>query len=160
MAARRFCVEEARIWTRRTFVIALAGLALVFGAQLGGAGKPPGHYEGVLGGTRYLINVPPDWNGGLIMFAHDYEGEGSGRGAVHSEPLADHLTGRGYAWAASGYRAWGYRPDWFLLDLLALRAHFINRFGQPRWTIIHGQSMGGTSASLRSNYTPTRIRAP
>ena len=94
------------------------------------------------------------------MFAHDYEGEGSGRGAVHSEPLADHLTGRGYAWAASGYRAWGYRPDWFLLDLLALRAHFINRFGQPRWTIIHGQSMGGTSASLRSNYTPTRIRAP
>jgi len=24
-----------------------------------------------------------------------------------------------------------------------LRAHFINRFGQPRWTIIHGQSMGG-----------------
>ena len=34
-------------------------------------------------------------------------------------------------------------PDWFLLDLLALRAHFINRFGQPRWTIVHGQSMGG-----------------
>jgi hypothetical protein len=90
-----------------------------------------------------LINVPPDWNGGLIMFAHGYEGEGSGRGAVHSEPLADHLTERGYAWAASGYRAWGYRPDWFLLDLLALRAHFINRFGQPRWTIVHGQSMGG-----------------
>ena len=37
----------------------------------------------------------------------------------------------------------GDRPDWFLLDLLALRAHFINRFGQPRWTVIHGQSMGG-----------------
>src|SRR5437764_799929 len=50
---------------------------------------------------------------------------------------------RGYAWAASGYRAWGYRPDWFLLDMLALKAHFINRFGKPRWTIIHGQSMGG-----------------
>jgi hypothetical protein len=57
--------------------------------QLGGAGSPPGHYEGVLGGARYLINVPPDWNGGLIMFAHGYEGEGSGKGAVHSEPLAD-----------------------------------------------------------------------
>ena len=26
---------------------------------------------------------------------------------------------------------------------MALRAHFINRFGQPRWTVIHGQSMGG-----------------
>jgi pimeloyl-ACP methyl ester carboxylesterase len=31
----------------------------------------------------------------------------------------------------------------FLVDLLALRAQFIERFGQPRWTIIHGQSMGG-----------------
>src|SRR5437764_12257 len=60
-----------------------------------------------------------------------------------SPPLDQHLTERGYAWAASGYRAWGYRPDWFLLDLLTLRAHFINRFGRPRWTIIHGQSMGG-----------------
>ena len=36
------------------------------------------------------------------------------------------------------------RPNgMFLLDLLALRAQFIGRFGQPRWTIIHGQSMGG-----------------
>jgi len=119
------------------------GLALVFGAQLGGAADAPGCYEGVRGGARYLINVPPGWNGGLVMFAHGYEGEGSGRGSVHSGPLADHLIERGYAWAASGYRAWGYRPDWFLLDLLALRAHFINRFGHPRWTIIHGQSMGG-----------------
>jgi hypothetical protein len=62
---------------------------------------------------------------------------------VRGSPLDVHLTKRGYAWAASGYRAWGYRPDWFLLDLLALRAQFINRFGAPRWTIVHGQSMGG-----------------
>jgi hypothetical protein len=121
----------------------LVGLALVCGAQIAGAGGAPGRYEGVLGNARYLINVPADWNGGLVMFAHGYEGEGSGRGSVLSEPLADHLAERGYALAASGYRAWGYRPDWFLLDMLALRAHYINRFGQPRWTIIHGQSMGG-----------------
>jgi hypothetical protein len=100
----------------------------------------------VLGFAHYLINVPPDWNGGLVLFAHGYEGEGSGTGTVRSSPLDAHLTRRGYAWAASGYRAWGYRPDWFLLDLLALRANFINRFGQPRWTIIHGQSMGGDIA--------------
>ena len=101
-----------------------ASLALVFGAQLGGAGNPAGHCEGVRGGARYLINVPPDWNGDLIMFAHGYEGEGSGRGALHSEPLADHLSARGYAWAASGYRAWGYRPDWFLLDLVSAARTF------------------------------------
>jgi len=122
---------------------AFAVLVVLLSSGLAGAGGGSGRYEGVLGGAPYLINVPPDWNGGLVLFAHGYEGEGPGNGTVRSDPLDIHLTERGYAWAASGYRAWGYRPDWFLLDLLALKAHFINRFGQPRWTIIHGQSMGG-----------------
>jgi hypothetical protein len=130
----------------------LAVLALILGPRLAGAADPPGRYQGVFGSANYLISVPPDWNGGLVMFAHGYEGEGSGIGAARSGPLDAHLTRRGYAWAASGYRAWGYRPDWLLLDLLELRAYFINRFGPPRWTIIHGQSMGaGTSASPLSN---------
>jgi hypothetical protein len=116
-------------------------LVLAFGSAH--AADVPGQHQGVLGFAPYLINVPPDWNGGLVLFAHGYEGEGSGSGTLRRSPLDAHLTEHGYALAASGYRAWGYRPDWFLLDLLALRAHFINRFGPPRWTIIHGQSMGG-----------------
>ena len=44
------------------------------------------------------------------MFAHGYEGEGSGIGAARSEPLDAHLARRGYAWAASGYRAWDTAP--------------------------------------------------
>ena len=126
----------------RALLLAVACLAIFVGGGASAA-EASGRYEGALGGAAYLINVPPDWNGGLVLFAHGYQGEGSGRGMVHDEPLAAHLTERGYAWAASGYRAWGYRPDWFLFDLLTLRAHFINRFGPPRWTIIHGQSMGG-----------------
>jgi len=120
-------------------------MLMFFGVCLstGHAAETPGRYEGVLGNAPYLINVPPDWNGGLVLYAHGYEGEAPGAGTARSEPLDFHLTKRGYAWAASGYRAWGYRPDWFLLDLLTLKAHFINRFGPPRWTIIHGQSMGG-----------------
>jgi hypothetical protein len=124
-------------------VLTISAILLLVVGDTARAADAPGRYEGVLGGARYLISVPPDWNGGLVMFAHGYQGEGSGVGTPRASPLDQHLTERGYAWAASGYRAWGYRPDWFLLDLLALRAHFINRFGQPRWTIIHGQSMGG-----------------
>ena len=45
------------------------------------------------------------WLGGLAMFAHGYEGEGSGIGTVRSSPLDAHLTKRGYAWAASGLGA-------------------------------------------------------
>jgi pimeloyl-ACP methyl ester carboxylesterase len=123
--------------------VLLAAAILVLTAGHAPAAEPPGRYEGMLGGAWYLINVPPDWNGGLVMFAHGYEGEADGIGTVRSAPLDAYLTKRGYAWAASGYRAWGYRPDWFLLDMLALKTHFTNRFGTPRWTIIHGQSMGG-----------------
>jgi len=142
-------VREVPNTGRRRFVgigqlpVAFAILVLALAARLAGAAEAPGRYQDVLGEAPYLIDVPPDWNGGLVIFAHGYQGEGSGPGFVHGEPLDAYLTSRGYAWAASGYRASGYRPDWFMLDLLELRVHFINRFGPPRWTIIHGQSMGG-----------------
>ena len=55
-----------------------------------------------VGSANYTINVPPDWSGGLVVFAHGYEGEGSGKGAVRSSPLDAHLTECGYASAASG----------------------------------------------------------
>jgi hypothetical protein len=135
--------------------LCLAILALILDLRLAGAAGPPGRYRGVFESANYQISVPPDWNGGLVMFAHGYEGEGSGIGTARRKPLDAHLTRRGYVWAALGYR-----PAWFLFDLLELRAYFINRFGSPRWTIIHGQSMGGTSASPLSNYTPRCTRAP
>ena len=100
-------------------------------------------HQGVHEGADYLIGMPAQWNGGLVMFAHGYEGESAGRGSVRSEPAGGYLTRNGHAWAASGYRSMGYRPDWFLADTLALRERFIKEFGRPRWTIIHGQSMGG-----------------
>jgi len=99
--------------------------------------------EGIHQGADYVISMPSTWNGGLVMFAHGYEGEGPARGTVRASPLDSYLNDHGYAWAASGFRSQGYRPDWFLSDTLALRELFIGEFGQPRWTIIHGQSMGG-----------------
>src|SRR5215831_19743935 len=99
--------------------------------------------EGTHEGAEYVINVPANWNGGLVMFAHGYEGEGAAKGTVRASPLDFYLSEHGYAWAASGYRSWGYRPDLFLIDMLALRELFILTYGPPRWTIIHGQSMGG-----------------
>ena len=87
----------------RCFGFAALSLFLVLGFAHAGEGQ--GRYEGVLGNAPYLINVPPDWNGGLVLFAHGYQGEGTGRGMVRGSPLDQHLTERGYAWAASGYRA-------------------------------------------------------
>ena len=106
--------------------------------------------EGVHENAPYRFEVPARWNGGLVVFAHGYQGEGPGPGSVQSEPLNTLLAERGYAWAATGYRSLGYRPDWFMDDVRALRELFIRDVGRPRWTILHGQSMGGhvTIASL------------
>ncbi|HUM14491.1 MAG TPA: hypothetical protein VL086_02285 [Candidatus Nitrosotalea sp.] len=127
-----------------------AALALLAWAITAASAPAATFLEGTHEGADFLIGMPEKWNGGLVMFAHGYEGEGDGRGSVRASPLASHLDARGYAWAASGYRSRGYRPDWFLADVAALRTRFIKQFGSPRWTVLHGQSMGGhvTIASL------------
>ena len=77
-----------------------------------------------------------------MLFAHGYRGEGPDI-LVSDSPIREHLIEQGYAWAASSYRGNSYRPDWGVDDTLALRDIFIERHGAPRWTILHGQSMGG-----------------
>ena len=127
----------------RVFLTVSVAAIFLASARDARAAEAAGRYEGVIGGAEYWIDVPPDWNGGLVLYAHGWEGEGPGAGTLRGSPIDQHVERRGYASAASGYRAKGYRPDWFLLDLLALKAHFADRFGMPRWTIVYGQSMGG-----------------
>lgn len=130
------------IFMRQTLA-ACAALAMTTLATSAIAADTPASLEGIHEGAEFQISRPASWNGGLVMFAHGYEGEGSARGTVVGTPLDSHLAHHGYAWAASGYRSKGYRPDWFLDDMLALRQRFIAEFGAPRWTMIHGLSMGG-----------------
>ena len=106
------------------------------------AQRPAISRSGALGGASYLIEVPADWKGGLVVFAHGIQ-YGPGPGAVAAPPLASHILGEGHAWVASGYRAREYQPHLFIEDLVALRELFLKEIGPPRWTIIYGQSMGG-----------------
>ena len=98
--------------------------------------------SGVLAGASYLIEVPADWRGGLVVFAHGIQ-RGPGPGAVAAPPIGSHIVDNGHAWIASGYRAREYQPHLFIEDLVALRELFLKEIGTPRWTIIYGQSMGG-----------------
>jgi dienelactone hydrolase len=104
--------------------------------------RPAISRSGALGGADYLIEVPANWSGGLVVFAHGIQ-RGPGPGAVTAPPIANHIAGRGHAWIASGYRAREYQPHLFIEDLIALRELFLNEIGQPRWSIIYGLSMGG-----------------
>lgn len=105
---------------------------------LAGATAAWGAYEGGL----YRYEVPASWNGGLVLYAHGYRGEGN-RIFVGDPPIREHLIASGYAWAASSYRGNGYRPDWGMDDTLALRDLFRREVGEPRWTVLYGSSMGG-----------------
>jgi pimeloyl-ACP methyl ester carboxylesterase len=121
-------------------VTSLLGLLLL---ALPAAAESVQQRQGSNEGADFIINVPSNWNGGLVIYAHGYEGEGPGRGTVQVSSLANYVTDKGIAWAATGYRAMGYRPDWFLDDVLALRQRFIRDVGPVRWTVVHGLSMGG-----------------
>lgn len=105
----------------------LAGARADFGRYAGGA---------------YQIEMPEQWNGTLVLYAHGYRGEGPDL-SVSQPPIRQHLIANGYAWAASSFRLNGYRPDIGLEDTLALKHLFIERYGQPRRTILEGSSMGG-----------------
>jgi pimeloyl-ACP methyl ester carboxylesterase len=134
---------------RRTLVALLVlGLALVVprglwsGAPRAEAPRAAISRSGVLGGADYLMAVPENWSGGLVVFAHGIQ-RGPGPGAVSRPPIASHIMAGGHAWISSGYRAREYQPHLFIEDLVALRDLFLKEIGPPRWTIIYGQSMGG-----------------
>ena len=50
--------------------------------------------KGELGGADYLIEVPPNWRGGLVVFAHGIQ-RGQGRGRVAAPPIGRTSPPRG-----------------------------------------------------------------
>jgi pimeloyl-ACP methyl ester carboxylesterase len=97
-------------------------------------------------GATFKAEVPPDWNGTLLLYSHGYvppfvpnpPAEDAGNRAV-----ADHLLGEGYALAGSSYASNGWAVEDALRDQIDLLDRFERRFGKPRRTIAWGQSMGG-----------------
>ncbi|CAN5258154.1 DUF6351 family protein [soil metagenome] len=103
-------------------------------------------------GALYWIAIPKNWDRArdvLVMHAHG----GPSLGRPTLERGAKELTRwsvmvkAGYAWAGSTYRRGGYGVTMSAEDTERLRQIFIARFGQPRRTVLHGQSYGGGVAS-------------
>ena len=145
-------------WAAALVALLVLGLALV-GAHGPWPDAPRAEAQaaaidrtGRFGDADYIIQVPANWRGGLIVFAHGIQ-RGPGRGDVYMLPIAGHVLGQGHAWIASGYRAREYQPHLFIADLIALRELFVREIGRPRWSVIYGQSMGGhiVTASLEQH---------
>ncbi|MFN3579291.1 MAG: alpha/beta hydrolase, partial [Pseudomonas sp.] len=102
-------------------------------------------FAGVLDGAIYRIEVPDNWNGTLIMWAHGFRGDEPSRLRVDNHPLREYLLSLGYAWAASSYSANFYDVRAGVVDTNKLALSFSELTGlqQPDRYLISGFSMGG-----------------
>jgi len=99
-------------------------------------------YWGVHKGAGYRIEVPDNWNGSLVMWAHGFMGTGLEL-TVGNHPLRDFLIPSGYAWAASSYTRNDYDITVGVQDTHALATRFNGIVGRPDRIYMTGASMGG-----------------
>ena len=128
---------------RRLFIVGLTALSLASCSSRPG-GSPAGRAVpttevGDLGGAPYRIDVPPGWNGGLMIYCHGYRGAPVHFNANGPDEMAQTFAPLGYAVAQSGYSAGGYAVREAVRDVEALRVHFAKRFEPPKETWISGR---------------------
>lgn len=139
----------------RSFTVDEAGLPFT---ALAGATAYYGTYAGIHGPAGYRIEVPDNWNGVLVMYAHGYRGTGETL-TVSNPNLRQHLIDNGYAWAASSYSANYYDVRAGVEDTNALALGFAELTGLPAPSkyYITGHSMGGhiTGAAIEAEAAAT-----
>ncbi|WP_010465146.1 hypothetical protein [Acidovorax radicis] len=100
-------------------------------------------------GAYYLIAMPQQWNGHLVLHAHG----GPALGAPRMERAVEDLerwsimVRAGYAWAGSTFRQGGVEVRAAAEDTERLRQIFVQQVAQPQRTILHGQSWGASVAA-------------
>lgn len=99
---------------------------------------------GTVDGASYRIDVPKNWNRGLVVYFHGYEPK-----PIVFDPkyppgrILQEILNRGYAVARSGYAVGGWAVPQAATETEALRRHFRRKYGAPRETFLMGHSMGG-----------------
>jgi pimeloyl-ACP methyl ester carboxylesterase len=117
------------------------------------AQTPEVHIEtGTLNGASYRIDMPAKWNGILVIYYHGYSEFPVVFDQTKPNPVAEALTGAGYAVAQSGFSDSGWVVEQALPETEALRRYTIAHYGQPKETYVTGHSMGGllTTATIES----------
>ncbi|MCU0523090.1 MAG: hypothetical protein MUF84_20685 [Anaerolineae bacterium] len=108
----------------------------------------PLELEGVLKGAPYIIRVPENWNGKLLVFV-------SPKADFDAAFLAeDELLMRGYALAATAGRSVGVAMDEITLDAKYLTDFFMQKVGKPERTVVYGISAGGIITLLSMEKFP------
>ena len=100
--------------------------------------------QGVHRHAAYNVEVPPQWNGDLVMWAHGYRGNTT---VLFAETpafgLRQRLLTQGYAWASSSYYSNGFDIRSGVLSTRDLALHFRRLVDRPHRIYVAGVSMGG-----------------
>ena len=115
---------------------ACAGFALFCNLCFGAAKVELGE----INGAKFRIDVPENWNGGLVLYCHGYATVPAkfDDAPKPNAPFAPFLAA-GFAVAQSGYSAIGWAIQEAIDDTQALRRYFIARYGKPKEVFISGQ---------------------
>jgi pimeloyl-ACP methyl ester carboxylesterase len=121
----------------------------------------PTHVEGSLpSGATYLMDVPADWNGTVLLFSHGYRPAGTGENPPQNatdDATKELLLDRGYALIGSSYASAGWAVTDAVPDQLATLDAFTARFGKASRTIAWGQSYGGFVTTAIAERNSDRI---
>jgi len=104
---------------------------------------------GVHTGAGFRAEVPANWNGDLVIWAHGFRGTGLEL-TVDNHPLRPLLIAQGFAWAASSYSRNDYDVTSGVQTTHALVQYLNDLIGSPDRVYLTGASMGGhvTAASI------------
>jgi len=146
---------------RRRFIVAcVLGIGLA-ASGIGLTAAPQSHLEGTIGpGSYYEIDVPENWNGDLVLYAH---------GIIQAdEPLPIPSTLEGYGALRQGFLAAGYAiaassyssNGWAMADAVQ-RTHqlgkiFTSKYGKPKRIFLMGHSLGALVVTKLAETYPTQ----
>ncbi|MDH6589303.1 hypothetical protein M2161_008409 [Streptomyces sp. SAI-133] len=147
-----------RIRTRTLVSVA----ALLLAVPLTSAARPAEdvHVEGRLpSGATYLMDVPADWNGTVLLYSHGYTPPGVPNPARNApdDTTKSLLLKQGYALIGSSYATTGWAVTEAVPDQLATLDTFTARFGRAGRTIAWGTSYGGLVTTALAERHASRL---
>jgi pimeloyl-ACP methyl ester carboxylesterase len=112
---------------------------------------------GKLQGAEFRVDVPDNWNHGLVVYYHGYSAENHGVGYDEKKPLDPVLavfTKAGFAVIQSGYSQGGWALEQAIPETDALRRYFIAKYEKPKEIYVAGHSMGGLLTVMTLEQSP------
>ena len=134
---------------------------VAFVPRIARAATGPRTISGTLDNAPYLIDVPANWNGTLVLYSHGYVAPGQPNPAADAgDPLTKQwLLSQGYALAGSAYSQTGWAVQQAFQDQMDLVNFFDQTIGQPTRTIAWGHSLGGIITAGLVQLFPNRFDA-